>query len=458
MAASKPPQSILAHHCFKRTDLRERLSQTNQARGTSYAEVAEIALRYHEESQNDEILLPLLERSSGDESGLTLDGTVNRDAVRPTKLPRPDQMAHVRDIAAGLVAYANAAPTSEGTLTETQRVMSLNGEQLKVLIRELRAASGLPDPQRREFLDFAIRQLTKTHPKDALAILIEIPDLDRPNPSYNPPDSLFANAMRGWASIDPEAARSWMRENRDRIPEKLVSHVETALVGGAARSTPRLALQLHSESGLKHDWYLSPLIRDNCTSPEERLAFLDAFREWRDTLPEGELNKDTLTSCFSALAYPKINRRPADFPTTSDWLARADFSATELERVTATSFDQQIIPTDAGQWIEWLEKTWPKRFAERCQLHLLRGYQTSVPAAEWLMTQPDSPRRREMVGYCALTAYDQHPQTAIQLILSLPEGPQRQSLLAGIYAKWPMDEPDSRAAAEAFAKEHGIND
>ena len=225
---------------------------------------------------------------------VSLDPAVPAGPVRFSKGPRPDLAAEAKQVAAGLVAYAAEHRTPEGTdpevnsrrvLKETERVQSLNGSQLQILIAELQSAVGMEAKTRTSFIRFAIGQLTKTDPQSALAILLETPELDPPNYEYTSAQHLSTDAIRAWAKLDPRAAQSWLRENRDRLGERHASAIQKALIDVAASADPLLALQLFSESGQELRG-LSTLIERSNLTPEARLAFLAAWREWSATHPD----------------------------------------------------------------------------------------------------------------------------------------------------------------------------
>jgi hypothetical protein len=226
--------------------------------------------------------------------GGSLDPAVPAGPVRFSKGPRPDLAAEAKQVAAGLVAYAAEHRTPEGTdpevnsrrvLEETERVQSLNGSQLKILIAELQSAVAMEAKTRTSFIRFAIAQLNKTDPQSALAVLLETPELDPPNYGYQSAQHLTTDAIRGWAKLDPRAAQNWLGKNRDKLGERHAAAIQDALNDVAMSGDPLLALQLLSESGQELRG-LSTLIDRSKLSPEKRLAFLAAWREWSATRPD----------------------------------------------------------------------------------------------------------------------------------------------------------------------------
>ena len=228
--------------------------------------------------------------------GGLLDPAAPAEPVRISKGPRPDLTAEAKRVAAGLVAYA-AKPRltaktddpkeawNQRVLEETERVQSLNGSQLKILIAELQSAVGIDAATRTSFIRFAIGELIKTDPQSALAILLETPELDPPNYEYRSAQHLFTDAIRGWAKLDPRAAQNWLQENREKLGERHASAIQTVWIDVTASTDPLLALQLFSESGLQLRGLSTLIDRSNLT-PEARLAFLAAWREWSATHPE----------------------------------------------------------------------------------------------------------------------------------------------------------------------------
>ena len=226
--------------------------------------------------------------------GVLLAPAAPAEAVRFSKGPRPDLAAEAKQVAAGLVAYVVESRSEKSAdpefmarrrLEETERVQSLNGPQLKILIAELQSAAGVGAGRRPELLRFAIGELIKTDPQSALAILLETPELDPPNYEYRSAQHLFTDAIRGWAKLDPRAAQNWLQENREKLGERHASAIQTVWIDVTASTDPLLALQLFSESGLQLRGLSTLIDRSNLT-PEARLAFLAAWREWSATHPE----------------------------------------------------------------------------------------------------------------------------------------------------------------------------
>ncbi len=396
--------------------------------------------------------------------GIVLDPAAPHGGNRRTKRPRPDRVENVRRAAAGLVAYAADLPALEKmsadekrrrVLMETERILSLDGAELKILITKLQVATGMDAGTRNYFIRFAIVKLIKNYPQDALAILLETPELDPPDFGHYTPQNLLSSAMREWARLDSHAALACLREHGEGLPETTARNLQNALMDGAATSDPQLALQLYGE--FESDSYqLSRFIGTNCGTPGERLAFLAAWREWFAMLPQEEARKYDPDRSFATLVFGGEGERPVSFKDGIESIQRSNITPEELDILTRSNFSQFARPEEVGEWFEWLEKSWPEEYARKCEADLLSGYDTSVAAAEWLMKQPDSPRRREMVGECVSEAFTQNHETGLRLAMSLPEGEQRRDALKAIQAAliWEGD----REGAAVFAKEHGIGE
>ena len=68
------------------------------------------------------------------------------------------------------------------TLITPDRMLSLNGDELKILIAELRGRTDMDDEMRKGMIGFSIMMLAQEHPEKALAIFTESSDLLEDNP------------------------------------------------------------------------------------------------------------------------------------------------------------------------------------------------------------------------------------------------------------------------------------
>jgi hypothetical protein len=74
-------------------------------------------------------------------------------------------------------------------------------------------------------------------------------------------------------------------------------------------------------------------------------------------------------------------------------------------------------------------------------------------AGKWLASASDSPARNAAIRGYAKTVFKHDPETAMQWIMTLPPGSDRDNTLKNIHLNWPKYDP---AGKEAFATEHGI--
>lgn len=65
----------------------------------------------------------------------------------------------------------------------------------------------------------------------------------------------------------------------------------------------------------------------------------------------------------------------------------------------------------------------------------------------------EGPAKNAAIRGCALTIFKHDPETAMQWIMTLPPGQDRDDTLKTIHMNWSKIDP---AGKEAFAREHGI--
>ena len=126
--------------------------------------------------------------------GVSADLSKPFTPTKATKRPREDSSRKAKDFANTLVAFAKEMkemekngkqpdPDTQKRIMEMMDgMLSLNGEELKILIAEMRGRTDMDDEMRKGMIGFSIMMLAQQHPETALAIFTESSDLLDDNP------------------------------------------------------------------------------------------------------------------------------------------------------------------------------------------------------------------------------------------------------------------------------------
>lgn len=297
----------------------------------------------------------------------------------------------------------------------------------------------------------SLMALADRHPQAALAFLGESEDLLPQAPMRK---HCAASALSGWAKNDPMAASKWFKENSEKHSDFFDDQAKTALLSGAAAQDPKLAFQLIGDLKFKDENNEVSTILNAAKTPEERTASVNALREYAATLENSEARNDAL----KALSSLGDNVAQDGFKNAVEWMNAAKLSPSELQSFSRGISYQSVPSSDAGQWAEWLGQNLPEQDASRRIARFVDDWTQKdyVAAGKWLTATPEGSAKQAAVqGYIqAVAAYE--PETAGQWAMTLPAGKDRETAFKDIYQKWPKSDPAAKAAAEAFADQHGI--
>ena len=143
-------------------------------------------------------------------------------------------------------------------------------------------------------------------------------------------------------------------------------------------------------------------------SPSERMAALSPLRDWCERREDPKKAESIFANSLAKLAFG-LESQSADFATTTEWLAKADLTATELALITRPDlFDMSyyIQPDQTGDWLEWMGENFPTEVSKARIGQFMTGYRTKKAAKEWLATAPDSPARQAVVRAYAASLHD----------------------------------------------------
>lgn len=150
---------------------------------------------------------------------------------------------------------------------------------------------------------------------ELLAALDEIETAELPQATRDDLEQLIGSrliglALRGIQARDgisyAEVSEMALRYHETSQNDEILIPLLDRPTGDESRPASRvMAARLLDPELRRKQREISSIIMSHARDPEERLAFLDAFREWSATLPNGELNEEAHTGCLTALAYRK---------------------------------------------------------------------------------------------------------------------------------------------------------
>lgn len=411
------------------------------------------------------------------ERGFSIDQENPAAAPRLSKRPRPDRAAEARQVAVSFLVYAKEMEAYQDErqaarenvdysdpvlrrrmMDEMDRIVALDGDQLKILIGEIGVSQDIDAGMRERLLRFALDRLVEGHPHDAVMILTGtsgvLGQLQHTNGSA---ENAIFYSVEGWAKLDPDAALQWMREKAGLLSPELREQASAALILGIAGHDVRQALALIDEFGKNPSNFVNRVLVRDAQTIEQRNASLAAYREWRSAPGSGRLDEQLREGILSDLAFGNVPYRRG-FEEVTGWVDQAGFSPEELD-LLGKSLPGRAKSPETGRWLVWLDAKLPPASARKNAWELSnRWLDRDLEAArEWLGTTGiDTPAKHTAMRAWAEKLFSDQPEEAIRLALSVPPGEYRQITLGRLYERWPKDDEASREAAEAFARENGL--
>ncbi|GAA5128269.1 hypothetical protein JIN84_01795 [Luteolibacter yonseiensis] len=376
---------------------------------------------------------------------------------------REDQEKAARLIAKEFIAFAREmeAAESKGQAPDEaaqkrimeilDRLMSLDGKQLKILIAEVRATPDLKDDTREGLIGFSVMSLASEHPQAALALFTESADIFTSNGMG---EHLVSSSLGNWAKSDPAAALAWVRANSAKFPDLITQDAKRGLIQGAATNDPRLAFKLIGELGIEEPNETLSGIARAAKTPEARTATFTALREYLATINDEEARKRAAGTASVNLG----SGLAADgFESATKWLDSSDMTPAELESVV-NGISGGAAKAETGRWVGWISEKLPADKADNSIRDLVRQWTRNdyQAAGTWLGTMPEGPAKNTSVRSYAETISKYEPEAAAQWAVTLPPGKERDRTLRNIYHNWPKKDEAEKAAAEAFKAQHGI--
>jgi hypothetical protein len=392
--------------------------------------------------------------------GVTADVSKPFVPTKITKRPREDAERKVKDFTERLVAFAKEMKemqTSGKQPDEAMRkrimevmddMLSLNGEELKLLIAGMKDRKDMDDEMRNGMISFSIMMLAQQHPEAALALFTESSDMLGDNPMSK---HALSSALSQWAKDQPLEALKWIKANAEKHPDLVTDDTKKAVIAGAARNDFALALQLIGElkvsvegSGVMYQ------ITQAAATPEQRTELLKALRKQAENSTDKKEGEKLLSSGLNGL-FSQVAQTGYD--KSMDWLESANLSAAETGNM-AENLNYYQTKADTGKWLDWLSsQTIDGMKSENVTRNLVRQWTDKdyKAAGEWLAQAPAGPVKETATQSYLQTIAPYEPEVAAQWAETLPAEKQK-SAMKDIYRNL-----KDKAAAEDFAARHGVD-
>lgn len=307
------------------------------------------------------------------------------------------------------------------------RFMELSPAQIKVVIAEMKESPDLDDEMRRNMLGFSIMMLASEQPEAAVAIYTESADIKGLGDMGS---HVVATALGKWAEKDPLAAMEWVKKNSEKHSDLITEDTKAAILAGAAKQDPKLALGMVEDLGIKEERKVAEGLAGSARTPEERTALLQTLRAEK---------KDGLAT--SALGSMGGQLTSEGFESSQAWLSSAKLSEKETEAI-AQGISSWQAGADTGKWVEWMNGKVPNDTLIRKTDELVRQWTKNdyKAAGEWIGTLADGTAKNAAIKSFAITVAPYEPEAAAQWANSLPAGKERDELLMSLH---PVKEKDA---------------
>jgi hypothetical protein len=128
---------------------------------------------------------------------------------------------------------------------------------------------------RRNMVGFSIMMLANDQPEAAVAIYTESSDIKGLGEMGS---HVVTTALGKWAEKDPLAAMEWVRKNSETHADLITEETKSAILAGAAKQDPKLALGMVEDLGIKEERKVGEGLARSARTSEERTALLQTLR------------------------------------------------------------------------------------------------------------------------------------------------------------------------------------
>lgn len=371
------------------------------------------------------------------------------NAPLPAKLGRTaaaDKTAAARAFSKELIAFAvemkaaektNGAVPDEAMQTrgmETMaRLLDFDADQIKQVIADLKESTEIDDGTRGEIIAFSVLMLASEHPEAALAIFTESSGIPKMH-GMDMGDQVVSAALGKWAERDPLAALEWIREHSEKHADLVTDTTKSAVIAGAAKQDPKLALRLLDELKLEDYSQIASGLAMAARSPDDSAGLLAALREG------GDKHRELLHLVLGTVASQVVSE---GFEEGQRWLANAKLSDTEMAKF-GEGISQRDTNADTGKWIDWMTGKLPADQRDNRIRQMVTQWtrQDHKAASEWINSSPEGPAKVAAVKSFARTVAPFEPETALQWANTLPAGKDRDNLIREILVTPKSPDPD----------------
>ena len=393
--------------------------------------------------------------------GVSTDASKPDTQTKVTKRQREDSSRKVKDFTNTLVAFAKEMKEMEKSgkqpdaemqkriMEMVDGMLSLNGEELKLLIAAMRARTDMDDEMRKNMIGFSIMMLAQQHPETALALFTESSDLMEDNPMGK---HVLSSALSQWAKDQPLAALEWIKKNAEKHPDLVTDDAKRAVIAGAAQKDYGLAFQLAAEIKLSanDDSLLMQIAREAAT-PEQQQDMLSALRKQAANMTD-KAERDQFMETGTRGLFSQVTE--SGYDKTLAWIKTANLSLEESFRF-AESLNYHTTKADTGKWLDWISSNASNaKKSENTTRNLVRNWTENdyKAAGEWLSATPAGPlKETATMSYLdAVAPYD--PDVAAQWAETL-SAERKTDAIQSIHETL---KGKDKSAAEDFAKRHGI--
>jgi hypothetical protein len=382
----------------------------------------------------------------------------------PTKVAkrtREDAEVKVRDFTERLVTFAKEMKDMEKTgnppdeasrrrmMEMMDGMLSLNGEELKLLIAGMKDRKDMDDGMRNGLVSFLIMMLSERHPEAALALFTESSDMLGDNPMGK---HALSTALSQWAKDQPLEALKWINANSEKHPELVSDDTKVAVIAGAAHNDFTLALQLLGELKVPVEFQVMHQISQAATTPEQQTELLNALRQQAENATDKAEAGKILDQGLKSLV---IQVSQTGYEKTMQWLQSANLTATEKEEMVGSIY-YHLTKADTGKWLDWLSsQTLDGKKSENTTRNLVRQWTENdyKAAGEWLARAPAGPVKETATRSYLETIAPYEPEVAVQWAETLP-AEKRKDAIKDIHQALKRKD---KAAAEDFAARHGVD-
>jgi len=395
--------------------------------------------------------------------GVSTDTSKPYTPTKATKRQREDSTRKAKDFAETLVAFAKQMKEMEKSgqqpdagmqkriMEMVDGMLSLNGEELKILIAEMRGRTDLDDEMRKGMIGFSIMMLAQQHPETALALFTESSDMLDDNGMNK---HVLSSALTQWAKDQPLAAVEWIKKNSDKHKDLVTDDAKRAVIAGAAQKDYGLAFQLAGEIKLGvNDDSMIPMLAQSANTPERQAEFLAAIRKQAAAMTD-KAAADKLVNAGMKGLFSQVSG--GGFDKTMEWMKTANLGAGESATLTE-GLSYHNTKGETGRWLDWMAAQSPDaRLSKDTTRNLVRNWTENdyKAAGEWLAKSPAGPLKETAVVSYVETVAPYDPDTAAQWADTLT-GQERTDAMKSIHLRLKQKDP---AAAGDFAKRHGLAD